>query len=110
MTLQAETSASESLNVPSKTKVEKYPDWLKGAVQRLDGDPRVCDLNEKFLRMSEVRSYVPYSRASIYRLIAAGKFPAPYFLSGSGGAVAWKASEIRAFINSRQRAAVEVSE
>jgi prophage regulatory protein len=61
---------------------------------------------EKFLRLTEVRSRVPYSRASIYRLISAGKFPAPYALDASGRAVAWKDSEIRAFIDSRQRVSI----
>jgi predicted DNA-binding transcriptional regulator AlpA len=35
---------------------------------------------EKLLRLPEVRSRVPFSRATIYRLIASGEFPKPYSL------------------------------
>ncbi|MGA8090645.1 MAG: AlpA family transcriptional regulator [Terracidiphilus sp.] len=53
----------------------------------------------RFLRLSEVRSRVPYSRATIYRLIAAGQFPRPYSLGAR--AVAWLESEIHTWIDSR---------
>lgn len=53
----------------------------------------------RFLRLTEVRARVPYSRATIYRLIAAGQFPRPYSLGGR--AVAWLESEIDAWIEAR---------
>jgi prophage regulatory protein len=60
---------------------------------------------ECFLRLKEVQCRVPWSRATIYRHINLKKFPAPYSLCGSGavgGAVAWKESEIDAWIQSRE--------
>ena len=53
----------------------------------------------RFLRLSEVRGRVPYSRPTIYRLIAAGEFPRPYSLGAR--AVAWLESEIDAWIEAR---------
>jgi prophage regulatory protein len=54
---------------------------------------------EKFLRLSEVRNRVPYSRATIYRLISSGEFPRPYSLGAR--AVAWREAEISAWIEDR---------
>ena len=54
---------------------------------------------EKFLRLSEVRNRVPYSRATIYRLISSGEFPRPYSLGAR--AVAWREAEISAWIEAR---------
>lgn len=54
---------------------------------------------EKLLRLSEVRNRVPYSRATIYRLISSGQFPRPYSLGAR--AVAWREAEISAWIESR---------
>jgi prophage regulatory protein len=57
----------------------------------------------RFLRLSEVRTRVPYSRATIYRLIAAGQFPRPYSLGAR--AVAWLESDIGEWIRVRVGAA-----
>lgn len=54
---------------------------------------------EKLLRLSEVRNRVPYSRATIYRLISSGEFPRPYNLGAR--AVAWREAEISAWIETR---------
>jgi prophage regulatory protein len=54
---------------------------------------------ERFLRMSEVRNRVPYSRATIYRLISEGKFPRMINLGEH--AVAWRESEICEWMQSR---------
>ncbi len=62
-----------------------------------DGNP------VRFLRLPEVRSRVPYSRATIYRLITAGQFPRPYSLGAR--AVAWLESEVDAWIAARVEAA-----
>lgn len=62
-----------------------------------DGSPA------RFLRLSEVRRRVPYSRATIYRLITAGQFPRPYSLGAR--AVAWLESEVDAWIAARVGAA-----
>jgi prophage regulatory protein len=53
----------------------------------------------RFLRLSEVRNRVPYSRATIYRLITAGQFPQPYSLGAR--AVAWLESDVTAWIEAR---------
>jgi prophage regulatory protein len=53
----------------------------------------------RFLRLAEVRRRVPYGRASIYRLIAAGQFPRPYNLGAR--AVAWLETDIDAWIHAR---------
>jgi prophage regulatory protein len=57
----------------------------------------------RFLRLPEVRNRVPYSRATIYRLITAGRFPRPYSLGAR--AVAWLESEVDAWIAARVEAA-----
>ncbi len=62
-----------------------------------DGSPA------RFLRLSEVRKRVPYSRATIYRLMTQGQFPRPYGLGAR--AVAWLESEIDAWIAVRVEAA-----
>jgi prophage regulatory protein len=54
---------------------------------------------EKLLRLSEVRNRVPYSRATIYRLISSGEFPRPYSLGAR--AVAWRETEISAWIEDK---------
>lgn len=59
----------------------------------------------KFLRISKVMERVPYSRATIYRKIAAGEFPRPYDLGSSGHAVAWLESDIDYWISQRIAAA-----
>jgi prophage regulatory protein len=53
----------------------------------------------RFLRLPEVRARVPYSRATIYRLITAGQFPRPYSMGAR--AVAWLESDVTAWIEAR---------
>lgn len=53
----------------------------------------------KFLRLSDVRSRVPYSRATIYRLISVEQFPRPFSLGAR--AVAWRESDIDSWIQAR---------
>lgn len=59
-------------------------------------------MTERFLRLPAVIDRTGYSRSSIYALIAQGKFPRMYRLSG-GRAVAWKESEINEYIESQSR-------
>jgi prophage regulatory protein len=56
-------------------------------------------MNERFLRLPEVRLRVPYSRATIYRLIAERRFPRPINLGDR--AVAWRESDINSWIQAR---------
>ncbi len=60
--------------------------------------------DQKLLRISDVLSIVPMSRRQLYRLVETGAFPRPIKLStatGKNGAVAWLASDVTGFINSR---------
>lgn len=52
------------------------------------------------LRLPAVSDLTGYKRSSIYSLIKQGKFPAPVALAG-GGAVAWRAGEVRAWIEAQ---------
>ncbi len=62
----------------------------------------------RLLRLSEVRSRVPFSRATIYAKIKLGEFPAPVKLSpgAEARAVAWLESDIEKFIADRVAASV----
>ncbi|WP_183980188.1 helix-turn-helix transcriptional regulator [Tunturiibacter gelidoferens] len=55
--------------------------------------------NLSFLRLPAVQRKVPYSKSSIYTMIAAGQFPAPYRLGGR--AVAWLERDVDDFIRRR---------
>ncbi|WP_083208001.1 helix-turn-helix transcriptional regulator [Pseudomonas sp. 31 R 17] len=61
-----------------------------------------CPEDPRFLRLPEVELVVGKKRSTIYRDIAAGKFPAPYDL-GSSRSVGWLSTEISAWILSRPR-------
>jgi prophage regulatory protein len=60
---------------------------------------------ERFLRLSEVRNRVPFSRSTIYRLIAQSKFPGPYSLGEH--ARGWRESEISAWMQAKINPSVE---
>ncbi|MBK57552.1 MAG: transcriptional regulator [Pseudomonas sp.] len=62
--------------------------------------PEVEEL--RFLRLPDVEKATGKKRSTIYRDIAAGKFPAPYDL-GSSRSVGWLSTEISAWILSRPR-------
>ena len=67
-------------------------------------------MSTRLLRLSEVRTRVPFSRATIYAKISQGLFPRPINLGGGGGersrAVAWLESDIEAWIASRVEASL----
>ena len=56
-------------------------------------------MTNRLLRLSEVRTRVPYSRATIYAKIGQGLFPKPVSLGAR--AVAWLESDIEAWIAAR---------
>jgi prophage regulatory protein len=60
-------------------------------------------LTDFLLRRKEVELIAGISRASIYRLIKAGKFPAPVNLGT--GAVRWKLSDVTAWQSSLTKTA-----
>ncbi|MBL8488421.1 MAG: AlpA family phage regulatory protein [Rhodocyclaceae bacterium] len=57
-------------------------------------------LLEKLLRIAEVEAATGLDRSTIYRQIGNG-FPEPIQLSPGGRAVAWKQSEVSAWIEER---------
>jgi len=60
-------------------------------------------MTDTLLRLPQVRAKVGLSRSTIYRLVDAGKFPRPLKLSAQ--TVAWRASELDEWLESRPRTA-----
>jgi prophage regulatory protein len=60
------------------------------------------------IRLKEVQQRVPYSRATIYRLVQAGAFPGNIPIGGR--AVAWLESDVNNWIEQRLRAAARSGE
>lgn len=58
---------------------------------------------EKYYRLPELRALVPLSRSSIYEMMSKGKFPKPVKLTSK--VVAWKSSDIAAWLAEREQAA-----
>lgn len=60
-------------------------------------------LQERFLRLPEVKHLTGLSRTVMYGLIADDEFPRPYRIGSKalGRASGWKYSEVMAWINSR---------
>ncbi|WP_255200284.1 MULTISPECIES: helix-turn-helix transcriptional regulator [Vibrio] len=56
--------------------------------------------NERYMKIGEVLERTSYSRAQIYRLMKSGEFPSSYRLSKNR--VAWKESEVDAWVEERQ--------
>ena len=50
--------------------------------------------NKPFLTLAEVLIICSISRATLYRWIKLGEFPAQYLLTPSGRTVRWKASDV----------------
>ena len=63
----------------------------------------MSEKHQKLLRLSDVRERVPYSRSTIYQLIAQGKFPQAISLGER--AVAWLESDIDEWIAARVESA-----
>jgi prophage regulatory protein len=56
-------------------------------------------MSEKFLRLREVQSRVPFSRSSIYLKVSRGEFPRPVNIGAR--AVAWLEGDIERWIAER---------
>jgi len=52
---------------------------------------------KKLLKIKDVLSYVPVSRSQLYAMIAAGRFPKPIHLGGSGSF--WVEDEITMWLD-----------
>lgn len=55
--------------------------------------------HEYFLTMKQVLEITQVSRATLYRWIKTGDFPAQYSLTASGRSARWKNSEINQWID-----------
>ena len=54
------------------------------------------------MRVPDAQAATGYSRASLYRLSAAGKFPQIVKLGeGQGGAIGWRAIDVEAWLEAR---------
>jgi prophage regulatory protein len=56
---------------------------------------------DRYLRRTEVEALTALSRASIYRMMADGRFVRPYRIGKS--AVRWRYSEVQAWLAARPR-------
>ncbi|MFT3821850.1 MAG: AlpA family phage regulatory protein [Rubrivivax sp.] len=56
-----------------------------------------------FIRQAQVLAFIPFSKSTLWRQVAAGVFPAPVKLTPS--ITAWRAEDIRTWIESRSVAA-----
>ena len=54
---------------------------------------------DRLLRLPEVQKLIPLSRSTLWRAIRKGKFPAPVRISEN--AVAWRASDIQQWFDTR---------
>jgi prophage regulatory protein len=61
--------------------------------------PNTSPAPDKLLRLRDLVELTALSRATIYRLMNAGKFPTPIQI---GGANRWPAGELAQFIESRK--------
>ncbi len=63
----------------------------------------------RLLRPSVVQELTTLNRVTIWSAVKAGTFPAPLKISGqgSGGRIAWRASDIEAWIASRSTPAAD---
>ncbi|QEE28582.1 AlpA family phage regulatory protein [Terriglobus albidus] len=61
---------------------------------------------QSFLRLPAVQQRVPFSKSSIYAMVAAGLFPAPRRLGAR--AVGWLEADVNRWVEARIAAAPEV--
>jgi prophage regulatory protein len=65
-------------------------------------DKTMTHLDRRVLRVPDTEAATGYKRASLYRLEAEGRFPRRVKLGqGQGGAVGWRAEEVRAWLDAR---------
>lgn len=55
-------------------------------------------MNDRILRMPQLREVVPLGASTIHAKIAAGLFPKPEKLTAGGRAVGWRASVIEQYL------------
>lgn len=64
---------------------------------------RKHELKNRLLKVNEVINHCAISRATLYRLIAKGHFPASRKISPEGRAVAWLKSDVEEWIETRAK-------
>ena len=65
-------------------------------------------MNNELLTYKQVEEIVQLTQSTVYRLVRAGKFPAPIKIGGRN--VRWLRSEIMDYLKSRPRATGEVDQ
>ena len=60
------------------------------------------EFQERLLRLQQVMDITAISRGSIYKGMKNGTFPRPVKLIPGGAAVAWRESDIRAWVDERE--------
>ena len=65
-------------------------------------------MNNELLTCKQVEEIVQLTQSTVYRLVRAGKFPAPIKIGGRN--VRWLRSEIMDYLKSRPRATGEVDQ
>lgn len=63
-------------------------------------DDKYCLPNDGFVRLAQlIPQIIPVSETTFWRMVSRGDFPAPVRLSGR--VIAWRVSEVRAWIDAR---------
>uniref|UniRef100_UPI003F84F059 helix-turn-helix transcriptional regulator n=1 Tax=Cupriavidus ulmosensis TaxID=3065913 RepID=UPI003F84F059 len=64
------------------------------------------EIQERFVRSEEASTRTGLSRRTLFRLVKANEFPAPYRLTGS--LLGWRETDVDRWIESRPKLTVEV--
>ncbi len=74
--------------------------------ERAEAKNRLDETGDRLVKMSDLRDLIGLSRQAIYKRIRRGTFPKPIDLGGEGPGhrVAWKMSEITAWLQERAAA------
>lgn len=78
------------------------PARFHGVDQQARPAPETAGLSDRLLKRDEVEAITTLSKTSIYAKVKTGEFPEPMRLGGR--AVAWRESEVLAWIAKLQRA------
>lgn len=79
---------------------------MKNALPKIEnqidsGQARVCNADERILRLTDVIRITAISRSQIYKLVSEDRFPHPIKLCEGGRSSGWLQSEIQNFIAQR---------
>jgi len=68
-------------------------------LRTMKAESRVFTYVKKLIKILDILTRIPVSRATLYNMIAAGKFPRPIHLGGSGSF--WPEDEVDAWIEAQ---------